>query len=108
MWVVMSVVLLSAYAVLSLLGVIDSVSQALSVVSGSDVQVLEVQNVVPGVLALSAVIGAIWFACAMGAVLVHNAVTEVTGGLRVRAPRQSIATSSLPNRYASPGHRADT
>lgn len=86
---VLVVVLVFGYALLSVLGVIGSVSKALAILSGDDarsglVPALQPQHVLPLLLLSSVVLSALAFVAALAAVLVHNAATSLTGGLRVR------------------------
>jgi hypothetical protein len=87
---VLLVVLVLGYALLSVLGVIGSVSRGLAVLLGQDVPrsgvlpALRATTVLPAIVLLSALLSGLWLVAAFGAVLVHNAVTSLTGGLRVR------------------------
>lgn len=87
---VLVVLQLSAYALLSLLGVTSSVSRALAVVSGQQlpgsgvVPMLQLHNVVPMTIAVALVLSALWLLAAAAVVMMHNAVAELTGGFPVR------------------------
>lgn len=87
---VLVVVLVVGYALLTLAGVTGSVSKALGILSGDEVTssglvpALQPQRVLPVLLVTSAVLSALAFIAALAAVLVHNAATSLTGGLRVR------------------------
>ncbi|HUR13331.1 MAG TPA: DUF3566 domain-containing protein [Mycobacteriales bacterium] len=87
---VMLLVLVGGYVLLSLLGVIGSVSRALAVLLGEDVggdgvlPMLRPSRVLPAVVLVSVVLSGLWLVSAFAAVLVHNAVTSLTGGFRVR------------------------
>jgi len=87
---VLVVVLVLGYAVLSVLGVVGSVSRGLAVLLGQDVPksgvlpALQATRVLPAIVLLSVLVSGLWLVVAFGAVLVHNAVTSLTGGLRVR------------------------
>lgn len=102
---VLLVVLVFGYAVLSVLGVIGSVSRGLAVLLGQDVPksgvlpVLQATTVLPAILVVSVLLSGLWLVAAFGAVLVHNAVTSLTGGLRVRIRPE--ATRPLPTRSAT-------
>jgi hypothetical protein len=97
---VLVVVLVLGYALLSVLGVVGSVSRGLGVLTGQDVPksgvlpALQATRVLPAILLLSVVLSGLWLMAAFGAVLVHNAVTSLTGGLRVRIRPE--ATRPLP------------
>lgn len=87
---VLLVVLGVGYLLLAMLGVTGSVSRALAVIldqplpSSGVLPVLQARNVLPAVLVVCAALSALWFVCAAAAVLVHNAVSALTGGVRVR------------------------
>jgi hypothetical protein len=87
---ILALVLGVGYVLLAVLGVTGSVSRALAVVLDEEVPasgvlpVLQPQNVLPAVLLASAVVSFLWLVSALAAVLVHNAVSVLTGGVRVR------------------------
>lgn len=99
--VVLLIVLLGAYALLSVLGVIGSVSRGLAVILGQDLPssgvlpALQPQTVLPAALIVSVLLSGLWLVAAVGAVLVHNGVTHLTGGFRVRI-RPDSAPRHLP------------
>jgi hypothetical protein len=101
---VLVVVLVLGYALLSVLGVVGSVSRGLAVLLGQDVPssgvlpVLQATRVLPAIVLLSVVVSGLWLVAAFGAVLVHNAVTSVTGGLRVRIRPDSVLKPLPPVR----------
>lgn len=92
---VLLVVLVLGYAVLSVLGVVGSVSRGLAVLMGQDVPksgvlpALRATTVLPAIVLVSVLLSGLWLVAAFGAVLVHNAVTSLTGGLRVRIRPES-------------------
>jgi hypothetical protein len=55
--------------------------------------------VLPAILFGSVLLSGLWLVAAFGAVLVHNAVTSLTGGLRVRI-RPEAAARPLPRHTA--------
>jgi hypothetical protein len=87
---VLVVVLVLGYALLSVFGVVGSVSRGLAVLMGQEVPrsgvlpMLQATRVLPAILLGSVLLSGLWLVAAFGAVLVHNAVTSLTGGLRVR------------------------
>jgi hypothetical protein len=105
--VVLVVVLVLGYALLSVLGVVGSVSRGLAVLMGQEVPksgvlpMLQATRVLPAILFGSVLLSGLWLVAAFGAVLVHNAVTSLTGGLRVRIrpegarplPRHTVSRS---------------
>jgi hypothetical protein len=109
---VLLVLQLVAYVLLSMLGVTGSVSKALAVVLGEQlpasgvVPALQLHNVLPLALLVSLVGAALLLVTAAGVVLMHNAVTELTGGFQVRLrpdargarPQPERAPGSLPAR----------
>lgn len=98
---VLLVVLVLGYGLLSVLGVIGSVSRGLAVLLGQSVPssgvlpALQATTVLPAILLLSVLLAGLWLVAAFGAVLVHNAVTALTGGLRVRIRPE--ATRPVPS-----------
>ena len=92
---VLLVVLVLGYAFLTVLGVTGSVSKALGILSGDDasgglVPALQPQHVLPLLVVMSVVLSGLAFVAAMAAVLVHNAATSLTGGLRVRLRPETV------------------
>ena len=94
---VLVLVLLGSYVVLSFLGVIASVSSALAIIldeplpASGVLPALQPQRALPTAVAVSAVLSVLALGAALALVLVHNAVSALTGGLRVRirpAPSQ--------------------
>jgi hypothetical protein len=86
---VLLVVFVLGYALLTVLGVTGSVSKALGILSGDEVSsglvpALQPQHVLPLLVLASLVLSALAFVAALAGVLVHNAATSLTGGLRVR------------------------
>jgi hypothetical protein len=101
--VVLVLVLLVGYGLLAALGVLGSVSRGLAVLLGEDLPssgvlpVLQPGTVLPAVLVVSVLLSGLWLVAAFGAVLVHNAVTELTGGLRVRLRPDAPPTAPRPD-----------
>lgn len=99
MFAVLVIVLAGGYVVLSLLGVTTSVSRALAIILDEPVPdsgvlpVLQPQRVLPVAMVASAAFSLLWLIAALASVLVHNAVSVLTGGVRVR-----LRTSSAPRR----------
>jgi hypothetical protein len=93
---VLLVVLVLGYALLTVLGVTGSVSKALAIVSGDDatasglVPALQPQHVLPLLVVGSVVLSGLAFVAALAGVLVHNAATSLTGGLRVRMRPEKV------------------
>jgi len=92
---VLVVVSVLGYALLTVLGVTGSVSKALGILSGDDassglVPALQPQNVLPLLVFGSMLLSALAFVAAMAGVLVHNAATSFTGGLRVRLRPEAV------------------
>jgi hypothetical protein len=82
-------VLVVTYTLLAAVGVLGSVSQALALVSDDApssglVPVLQPQHVLPLLFVVSLALSGLLYVLALGALLVHNATTSLTGGLRVR------------------------
>ena len=82
-------VMVLTYVVLGALGVLGSVSQALALVSDEApssglVPMLQPQRVLPLLVLLSLGLAATFYVMALAALMVHNATTAITGGLRVR------------------------
>jgi hypothetical protein len=97
--VVLSVVLLTVmvltYALLAVLGVLGSVSQALALVSDQEpgsglVPMLQPQRVLPLLVLASVGLSALLYVAGLGVLLVHNATTSLTGGLRVRVRPETL------------------
>ena len=88
MFVVVLAVEVVTYVFLAALGVLSSVSSALALVndqSGSGlVPMLQPQHVLPMLVVMSLLISGLFLLGAVGVLLVHNATTALTGGLRVR------------------------
>ena len=90
MFAVLVVVLVVGYAFLDLLGVIGSMSRALAIIfdeplpASGVLPALQARNVLAGAALVSALRSALWLVSALAAVLVHNAVSALTGGVRVR------------------------
>jgi hypothetical protein len=103
---VLLLVLVGGYVLLSLLGVTGSASRALAIIldeplpSSGVLPLLQPGNVLPAAVLVSVLLSALWFVAAMSAVLVHNAVTELTGGLRVRL-RTVSSGPPIPRRPAA-------
>ena len=76
------------YALLAVLGVLGSVSQALALVSDQPssglVPPLQPQHVLPLIVVTSLCVSGLFLVASYGVLLVHNATTSLTGGLRVR------------------------
>jgi hypothetical protein len=90
LFAVLLLVLGLGFVLLDVLGVTGSVSRALAVIldqplpSSGVLPVLQARNVLPAAVLLSAVMSGLWLMSAVAAVLVHNAVSSLTGGIRVR------------------------
>jgi hypothetical protein len=90
LFAVLLLVLVGGYLMLWALGVTASVSKALAIVLGEQVPssgvlpILQPQSVLPLAVLASFVLSALALASAFAAVLVHNAVSSLTGGLLVR------------------------
>ncbi|MFN2538428.1 MAG: DUF3566 domain-containing protein [Mycobacteriales bacterium] len=90
LFVVLLLVLCGGYAVLLVLGVIASVSRALALVlaeplpSSGVLPFLRPQAVLPVAVLVSAALSVLWLITAIALILVHNATSSLTGGLRVR------------------------
>lgn len=87
---VLLVLQLGAYAFLSVLGVTGSVSKALAVILGEQlpasgvVPALQLHNVLPLAIVVSLLGAVLGLVSAAAVVLMHNAVSELTGGFQVR------------------------
>jgi hypothetical protein len=83
-------VLLGGYVVLAMLGVTGSVSRAMAVLMDEQVPAsgvlpaLQPGHVLPLAVLVSLLLAGLWLVSSVAAVLVHNAVSRLTGGLRVR------------------------
>jgi predicted secreted protein len=90
LFAVLVCVLVGGYSALSQLGVTGSVSRALAVLTDEPLPpsgvlpVLQPDRVLPTAVLVSAVLSGVWLVLAFAAVLVHNAITKLTGGIRVR------------------------
>ena len=88
LFVVLCVVMLLTYVLLAALGVLSSVSHALALVNdqgGSGlVPALQPQHVLPMIVLVSLLVSGLFLVASYGVLLVHNATTTLTGGLRVR------------------------
>ena len=90
MFAVLVVVLVVGYVFLDLLGVVDSLSRALAIIFDEPLPAsgvlppLQARNVLVGAVLVSALLSALWLVAAVAAVLVHNAVSALTGGVRIR------------------------
>jgi hypothetical protein len=92
---VLVVVLVLGYVLLTVLGVTGSVSKALGILSGDEassglVPALQPQRVLPLLVVGSVVLSGLAFVAAIAGVLVHNAATSLTGGLRVRMRAETV------------------
>jgi hypothetical protein len=93
MFGVLVVVLVVGYVLLDLLGVIGSLSRALAIIFDEPLPpsgvlpALQARNVLSGAVLASALLSALWLVSSFAAVLVHNAVSVLTGGVRVRLRR---------------------
>jgi hypothetical protein len=87
---VLGLVLAGGYVALAVLGVTRSMSRALAIIldeplpESGVLPALQPQRVVPTALLVSAVLSALSLVSGLAAVLVHNAVSALTGGVRVR------------------------
>jgi hypothetical protein len=103
---VLLLVLVGGYIVLAVLGVTGSASRALAIIldeplpSSGVLPLLQPSNVLPVAVLVSVLLSALCFASALAAVLVHNAVTELTGGLRVRL-RSGPSGPPLPRPFTA-------
>ena len=99
MFAVLVIVLAGGYLILSLLGVTTSVSRALAIILDEPVPdsgvlpVLQPRRVLPAAMLASAMVSLLWLVTALASVLVHNAVSVLTGGVRVR-----LRTTPAPRR----------
>ena len=88
MFVVLLAVEVLTYVFLAALGVLSSVSSALALVNdqGSSglVPMLQPQHVLPLLVVISLLVSGLFLVTSFGVLLVHNATTSLTGGLRVR------------------------
>jgi hypothetical protein len=103
LFVVLLLVLVGGYLLLWALGVTASVSKALAIVLGEQVPssgvlpVLQPQSVLPMAVLVSFALSVLALASAFAAVLVHNAVSSLTGGLLVRIrPADRASRAPLP------------
>jgi hypothetical protein len=93
---VLTVVLVLGYALLTVLGVTGSVSKALAILSGDEatssglVPALQPQHVLPLLVLGSVVLSVLAYVVAVAGVVVHNAATSLTGGLRVRMRPETV------------------
>ena len=87
---VVVLVLSSGYAVLDRLGVLASVSRAVATVLGDEVPAggvlpaLELDALLPWLLAGAAALAVLWLLTVLAMVAVHNGICALTGGPRVR------------------------
>ena len=87
---VVTLALWSAYEVLQRLGVLRSVSKAVATVLGDEVPAsgvlpaLELDALLPWLLASAGGLALLWLLTLLAVVLVHNGICALTGGPRVR------------------------
>jgi len=99
MCAVLFLVLVGGYLALWVLGVVASLSKALAIVLGEPLPesgvlpFLQPQSVVPLAVLVSFLLSGLALVTGFAAVLVHNAVSSLTGGVRVR-----LRASSAPAR----------